>query len=118
MANACNHTVPVTAVQIETRAAGDGVELRVVDHGPGVPASDHDRIFEPFQRLDDTQSDGGSGLGLAVARGFLDAMNIGLRLAETPGGGLTVILTLSAADRTGPRRPAPSQPTHHQAIAR
>ncbi|MFN2557894.1 MAG: ATP-binding protein [Nitriliruptorales bacterium] len=101
VANACNHTLPNTAVHLEAYPAGQAIELHIIDHGRGVPPSERERIFEPFQRLDDTKSDGGSGLGLAVARGFLDAMNIRLRLSDTPGGGLTVTLTLEIAQRTG-----------------
>ena len=56
---------------------------------------DRDAMFEPFRRLGDARGDGraGVGLGLAVARGLLDAMEFGLQFADTPGGGLTVVIT-------------------------
>lgn len=78
-------------------AAGEEVELRVVDHGPGIPPSERDRIFHPFHRLGDNSNDAGDGLGLAVARGFVDAMNGRMHVEDTPGGGLTMVLALPAA---------------------
>ena len=79
----------------------DGVlSLRVVDHGPGIPDGDVERIFTPFQRLGDHTADGGLGLGLAIARGFTEAMGGTLTPARTPGGGLTMTVTLPAAERT------------------
>jgi K+-sensing histidine kinase KdpD len=74
------------------------VVLTVVDSGPGVPAADLDRIFAPFQRLDDRGRGGeGLGLGLAVARGFVDAMGGSITASPTPGGGLSVAVRLPVA---------------------
>jgi two-component system sensor histidine kinase KdpD len=73
------------------------VHLHVIDHGPGVPEAEHDRIFLPFQRLHDRTTTTGLGLGLAIARGFTDAMHATLTPTETPGGGLTMTLTLPVA---------------------
>jgi two-component system, OmpR family, sensor histidine kinase KdpD len=72
------------------------VVLEVVDHGPGVPDEQKERIFEPFTRLGD-RFPGGVGLGLAVARGFAEAMGGRIQAKDTPGGGLTVAITLTAA---------------------
>lgn len=117
--NACDHTAPNTPILLAAHQSGDRIALRIVDHGPGVPPADRDRIFEPFQRLNDTGSGSGSGLGLAVARGFLNAMGIGLQLADTPGGGLTVILTLIIDERISRTTlPANSDPTNEpEAVA-
>jgi two-component system, OmpR family, sensor histidine kinase KdpD len=87
----------------ELRAAHDGgrVLLEIVDHGCGVPDALKDRMFEAFQRLDGRVGGpgtaGGIGLGLAVVRGFLDIMGGSVQAADTPGGGLTMRVTLPAA---------------------
>jgi two-component system sensor histidine kinase KdpD len=85
-------------VALRASAYGDSVELRVVDRGPGVPRTHLDRLFAPFQRLGDRDHNG-LGLGLSVARGFTEAMGGTLTAEETPGGGLTLVLRLAAADR-------------------
>jgi two-component system sensor histidine kinase KdpD len=72
------------------------VAIEVVDHGPGVPDEAKERIFEPFTRIGD-RLPGGVGLGLAVARGFAEAMGGRIVARDTPGGGLTVAITLTAA---------------------
>ena len=73
------------------------VEIRVVDHGPGVPAMDRDRVFLPFQRLGDRDNATGVGLGLALSRGLVEAMGGTLTPEATPGGGLTMIVALPVA---------------------
>ena len=74
---------------------GNAVRLEVADHGPGVPDELKERIFEPFERVGDRHP--GVGLGLAVARGFAEAMGGRIGAFDTPGGGLTVRVTLPAA---------------------
>ena len=79
-------------------------ELRIIDHGNGVPASNVVAMFRPFQRLDDIPQTTGVGLGLAVAKGFVAAMGGSLTAQETPGGGLTMVIRLRLS--TGiPARP-------------
>ena len=73
------------------------VELRVADRGPGVPEDARERIFQPFQRYGDTPRGNGVGLGLAVARGFTEAMGGEVTAEDTPGGGLTMVVTLPLA---------------------
>ncbi|MFF0268242.1 DUF4118 domain-containing protein [Kribbella sp. NPDC004536] len=85
------------AVRIGAASDGDVVRVMVADSGPGVPAGDFDRMFTPFQRLGDNPADGGVGLGLAIARGFTEAMAGVLTPAPTPGGGLTMTVTLPVA---------------------
>jgi two-component system, OmpR family, sensor histidine kinase KdpD len=78
-------------------ALGDTVELRVVDRGPGIPEEDRERMFVPFQRLGDTDNTTGVGLGLALALGLTEAMDGTLTAEDTPGGGLTMTISLPAA---------------------
>ncbi|MGW1211581.1 ATP-binding protein [Streptomyces sp. NPDC002499] len=98
--NAARHTPPGTPVLVTASALAGRVELRVVDRGPGLPAAGRDRLFEPFQRLGDTDNTTGLGLGLALARGLTEAMNGTLTPEDTPGGGLTMVVSLPFAERT------------------
>ncbi|MBD0737222.1 sensor histidine kinase [Streptomyces sp. CBMA29] len=95
--NAVKYSPQNEKVLVAASALGHRVELRVVDRGPGVPESARDHIFEPFQRYGDAPRGNGVGLGLAVARGFVEAMGGTLVAEDTPGGGLTMVLTLPAA---------------------
>ncbi|HLI57054.1 MAG TPA: ATP-binding protein, partial [Actinomycetota bacterium] len=80
---------------------GAEVALRVIDQGPGIPADRREEVFRPFQRLGDRgRTPDGVGLGLAVARGFVQAMGGGLSIEDTPGGGATVVFQLQPADAT------------------
>src|SRR5580700_7481288 len=81
--------------ELHAQLAGDMVVIEVVDHGHGVPDEAKERIFEPFTRVGDRYP--GVGLGLAVARGFAEAMGGRIVARDTPGGGLTIAITLAAA---------------------
>ncbi len=95
--NALRYSPPGKPPLLAASALGDRVELRVVDRGPGIPADDRDRVFVPFQRLGDTDNTSGVGLGLALSRGLTEVMGGTLDPDETPGGGLTMIISLRAA---------------------
>src|SRR5271165_6966714 len=82
-------------------ALGNRVELRVVDRGPGIPEEDRDRMFVPFQRLGDTDNTTGVGLGLALSRGLAEAMGGTLTAEDTPGGGLTMTVSVPAVTEPG-----------------
>lgn len=84
-------------VWVDAELVDDVVVLSVVDRGPGIPVAQRRQVFEPFQRLGDRSSQAGVGLGLAIARGFTDAMGGELELDDTPGGGLTVRFRLPVA---------------------
>jgi two-component system, OmpR family, sensor histidine kinase KdpD len=94
LANALRFSPPGHYPRVSSRRAEAMVDLTVADTGPGVPATEHARIFQPFQRLGDTDTDSGVGLGLAIARGLSHAMGATLTPTDTPGGGLTMHLLL------------------------
>jgi two-component system, OmpR family, sensor histidine kinase KdpD len=101
-ANALRYSPPGSPPLLTASALGDRVELRIVDRGPGIPESDRDRVFVPFQRLGDTDNTTGVGLGLALSRGLTEAMGGTLEPEDTPGGGLTMSISLPAAPGTRP----------------
>ncbi|WP_089114398.1 sensor histidine kinase KdpD [Streptomyces sp. SS07] len=100
--NAVKYSPEDRRVLVSASSLRDRVELRVVDRGPGVPETAKEHIFEPFQRLGDAPRGAGVGLGLAVARGFTEAIQATLTAEDTPGGGLTMVLTLPRGDTARP----------------
>ena len=102
--NALGHSPPGRAPVMRAHRVADRVVLEVEDYGPGVPDHLKSRIFEPFERLDERGTGNGVGLGLAVAKGFLDAMGGSVAALDTPGGGLTmrVVLPVAATSATSP----------------
>ena len=101
-ANAVRYAPDGTSVRLLageiTDDRGRHVQIRVVDHGPGVPLAERDVMFAPFQRLGDVPGRSGIGLGLAVARGLAEAVNATVEVDDTPGGGLTMIVTVPVAE--------------------
>ena len=116
-ANALRYSPAGAPPLVTARARSGRIELRVIDCGPGVSEADRDRMFAPFQRLGDTDSTTGVGLGLglAVSRGLTEAMRGTLRPSETPGGGLTMTMSLPAAARP---RESTAPPLRRQARRR
>jgi two-component system, OmpR family, sensor histidine kinase KdpD len=84
-------------VRINAGQVGSRVLINIVDEGPGVSKGAAERMFQPFQRLGDFDSTTGLGLGLSVAKGFVDAMDGSITATDTPGGGLTILIDLAAA---------------------
>ncbi|MGW6499493.1 DUF4118 domain-containing protein [Nonomuraea angiospora] len=102
MSNAVRYSPPDEPVLVTASRHGEHVEIRVIDRGPGIPPEAHDRVFQPFQRLGDRDNHSGVGLGLALSRGLAEAMGGTLVPEETPGGGLTMILTMPVSSRAVP----------------
>ena len=140
--NAVRYSPAGEHVLLTASGHNDRVDLRIADRGPGIPPAERDRVFQPFQRLGDRDNHTGVGLGLALARGLTEVMNGTLVPDDTPGGGLTMILTLPAAAtpaaaeargampgirppaRRSPAPPAPgrpppgAEPPHNQPVPR
>jgi signal transduction histidine kinase len=102
ISNALAWSPPARPVRVVADRSGEEVVLRVVDAGPGIPAAQRARVLQPFQRLGDRSRDTGAGLGLAIASGFVTTMGGRFSLDDTPGGGLTVTITLPEAANETP----------------
>jgi two-component system sensor histidine kinase KdpD len=95
--NALAWSPPGQPVQVRAGEVAGRVDLRISDRGPGISDDDRERMFQPFQRLGDTPKGTGVGLGLAVARGLVEAMGHELIVEDTPGGGTTMVVGMKAA---------------------
>ena len=94
--NALRYSPAASPPLVTAGVRGDRVELRVVDHGPGIPSADRKRVFLPFHRLGEPGDRTGVGLGLVVCRGLAEAMGGTVKPEETPRGGLTMVVSLPA----------------------
>lgn len=107
LSNARRYTPAGRTVRLATGSSCATVQIRVVDHGTGVPPDRREDVFTPFQRLGDTDNSTGLGLGLALSRGFAEGMGGTLVAEETPGGGLTMVVSLPCVG--APTTPPPPQ---------
>jgi two-component system, OmpR family, sensor histidine kinase KdpD len=97
IANAIRFEPTDSKVHIQAAMVGAAVELRIVDHGPGIDRHQRHVAMNAFQRLGDAANGDGIGLGLSIASGFLSAMQATVELDDTPGGGLTATVTFPVA---------------------
>ncbi len=99
MRNALVHTPPQTPIDVNLSTEDSIAKLSVADHGPGLPAEDADRIFEPFYRADPSRSrdSGGAGLGLSIVSAVVTAHGGHVKVRETEGGGATFEVELPLA---------------------
>lgn len=110
--NATHFSPPDVPVVVSAAPVGDMVHLRVADRGPGIPDALREQVFKPFQRLGDQPKGVGVGLGLAVAKGFVEAIDGRIEIDDTPGGGCTMVIVLHAEraerDEAAPRPAVPA----------
>jgi signal transduction histidine kinase len=101
MTNACSFTPTGGTVTLAARREPGGVAISVTDTGIGIPESEHNRIFDRFERGVMFSSDGGAGLGLSLVKSFIELHGGRVELISAPGEGTTVICHL-------PERAAPA----------
>ena len=97
-------------LRVEAGTVAGRVDIRVIDRGPGIRREDRETVFRPFQRLGDSDNQAGVGLGLAVARGFVEAVGGDLDVEDTPGGGCTMVIRLSRVVGDPAPAPHPAEP--------
>jgi two-component system, OmpR family, sensor kinase len=120
ISNACTHTPAGSPIELSLSAVAGRAEVRVVDHGHGVPAEMRDHIFERFTRLDPsrTRASGGAGLGLAIVTAIVAAHRGSARVEPTPGGGATFVVALPlSGDSTPTPMPVPVAVSERPAMA-
>lgn len=98
LTNAVRHSPAGDRVIVSTSRLGERAEIRVADRGEGIPEDQRESAFLPFQRHGDTDNTTGLGLGLALSRGFAEGMGGTLTAEDTPGGGLTMVVSLPLDD--------------------
>ena len=94
--NAVRYSPDDVPVEVQVGKSGSGLEILIRDHGPGVPAADLERIFEPFYRVAESRDrdSGGEGIGLAITSQVMKAHGGSARAANVGSGGLEVRLCL------------------------
>jgi two-component system sensor histidine kinase KdpD len=95
--NAAKFSPPGAPISVVARAVDDAVELRIIDHGPGIPPEDRERVFDEFYRGGDRRATAGTGLGLAIVKALTEAQRGAAHLEVTDGGGTTLVLTFPRA---------------------
>jgi two-component system sensor histidine kinase KdpD len=88
-------------VEVRGRASDGSVRIEVVDHGPGIPPAERERVFDEFVRGAPEAKAPGTGIGLTIARAFVDAQGGSIAIGETEGGGATVVVALPVEKGSG-----------------
>jgi two-component system sensor histidine kinase KdpD len=88
-------------VTVRSRLVAGKIAIRVVDQGPGIPESEWERIFEPFQSSGANGAGGGSGLGLAIAKGFVEANGGEIAVESVVGQGSSFVVGFPRSERAG-----------------
>jgi two-component system sensor histidine kinase KdpD len=96
--NALRFNPKESSITIAAFRVGESIEIRIIDHGPGLSTKDKSKLFTPFQRLGDRDNSTGVGLGLAIVKGFTELMNGRISVEETFQGGLTMVLSFPIGD--------------------
>ena len=98
MENAVKYSPPGSTVDVALSVAPAGIRIAVTDQGPGIPASERDRVFDRYYRLDSAASTSGAGLGLFLVRSIVEAHGGQVTCEAGPGGGSRFLIDLPAAD--------------------
>jgi two-component system sensor histidine kinase KdpD len=101
LVNAATHTPAGTPIEVQTQFADNSLVLSVADRGPGIPPEILPRIFDKFFRAPNAPT-GGSGLGLTIAKGFVEAQGGTITAANRPGGGAIFSLRLPQTEKSPP----------------
>ena len=91
--NAARHAPAGSEITVSSARWRDALEIRVSDHGPGVPPDERERVFEPFVRSE-TGREGGAGLGLSIARAIVENHGGKIWIEGGPGGGAVVVFRI------------------------
>lgn len=94
--NAIRYTTPGTAILLKTEGAGEKVRLTIADEGPGIPPEDLPHVFEQFYRGDKSRNraSGGSGIGLSLAKSFVEAQGGHIEARNRPQGGAEFVVEI------------------------
>jgi two-component system sensor histidine kinase KdpD len=101
VSNATRSSPAPRSVRVTGEQFGSDILIRVIDRGPGIPEELRAKVLAPFQRLGDGPSSDGVGLGLSIAQGFVDALGGVMTFDDTPGGGLTVSISIPIDSELG-----------------
>lgn len=104
--NAGKHSPPGAPIEVSGRIAGERLEVAVTDAGPGIPEEAREAVFEKFYRVRRPDAPPGSGLGLSICRGFVEAQGGAIRAEAAPSGGARLVFTLPLSPAASPAKEA------------